>query len=146
MHFFIAPQLDHAPKYLIRVWGWGYMKEDLVFDKICFNAEFFWNFKVIPNTKIILTLIQSKLILKKFKWFLWRGFQMWWKPFVLLLTKMWSDIWLVKKVSDLIWGFQRTSVQSIHFICMNNDLVRMRKHCLPIQIACLWSERAWLGT
>jgi hypothetical protein len=36
--------------------------------------------------------------------------------------------------------------QSIHFICMNNDLVRMRKHCLPIQIACLWSERAWLGT
>jgi hypothetical protein len=83
--------------------------------------------------------------LKKFKWFLWRGFQMWWKLFVLLLTKMWSDIWLVKKVSDLIWGFQRTSVQSIHFICMNNDLVRMRKHCLPIQIACLWSERAWLG-
>jgi hypothetical protein len=25
-------------------------------------------------------------------------------------------------------------------------LFRMRKHCLPIQIACLWSERAWLGT
>ena len=24
-------------------------------------------------------------------------------------------------------------------------LFRMRKHCLPIQIACLWSERAWLG-
>jgi hypothetical protein len=25
-------------------------------------------------------------------------------------------------------------------------LFRMRKHCLPIQIACLWLERAWLGT
>jgi len=65
-------------------------------------------------------------------------FWFWWK--------IWSDIWLVKKVSDLIWEFQRTSVQSIHFICMNNDLVCMRKHYLPIQIACLWSERAWIGT
>jgi hypothetical protein len=27
------------------------------------------------------------------------------------------------------------------FICMNNDLVCMRKHCLPIQIACLWLEK-----
>jgi len=27
----------------------------------------FWNFKVIPDTEIILTLIQSKLILQKFK-------------------------------------------------------------------------------
>ena len=37
-------------------------------------AEFFWNFEAIPDTKIILTSIQSKRILKKFKWFLWRGF------------------------------------------------------------------------
>jgi hypothetical protein len=41
----------------------------------------FWNFKAIPDTKIILTSIQSKLILKKFKWTLWRGFQKWWKLF-----------------------------------------------------------------
>jgi hypothetical protein len=41
----------------------------------------FWNFKAIPDTEIILTLIQSKLILKKFKWFLWKGFQMGWKLF-----------------------------------------------------------------
>jgi hypothetical protein len=27
----------------------------------------FWNFKVIPQTEIILTSIQSRLILKKFK-------------------------------------------------------------------------------
>jgi len=60
--------------------------------------------------------------------------------------KIWSDIWLVEMVQDLIWEFQRTSLESIHFICMNNDLVHMRKHCLPIQIACLWLERAWLGT
>jgi hypothetical protein len=51
-----------------------------------------------------------------------------------------------QKVEISIWGLLRTVFQSIHFICMNNDLVRMRKHCLPIQIACLWSERAWLGT
>jgi len=87
----------------------------------------FWNFKAIPDTEIILTLIQSKLILQKFKWFLWRGFQKWWKLFVLIFgekykvtfgwsqkglnfnlrvnenrvsTKMWrtrSDIWLVTK-------------------------------------------------
>jgi hypothetical protein len=30
----------------------------------------FWNFKAIPDTEIILTSIQSRLILKKFKWFL----------------------------------------------------------------------------
>jgi hypothetical protein len=51
-----------------------------------------------------------------------------------------------KMVQNSIWRLQRTDFQSIYFICMNNDLVRMRKHCLPIQIACLWSERAWLGT
>ena len=93
--FLIAPQLDHAPKYLIQVWGWGCMKEDLVFDK---ELQNFWNFKVIPDTKIILTSIQSKLILKKFKWFLWRGFQMWWKFFCFAFgEKIWSDTWLVKR-------------------------------------------------
>jgi hypothetical protein len=34
----------------------------------------FWNFKAIPDTEIILMSIQNKLILNKFKWFLWRGF------------------------------------------------------------------------
>jgi hypothetical protein len=67
-----------------------------------------------------------------------------WKIFVLLLVK-WSDVWLVKRVQTLIWGFQRNSVQSIHFACMNNALFHMGKQSLPIQIACLWSERAWLG-
>jgi len=61
--------------------------------------------------------------------------------------KIWSDIWLVKKmVWNSIWRLQRTDFQSFYFIYMNNDLVRMRKHCLPIQITCFWSERAWLGT
>ena len=54
--------------------------------------------------------------------------------------------WSKTMVLNSIWGFQRTDFQSIYFICMNNDLVRMRKHCLPILIACLWSKRAWLGT
>jgi hypothetical protein len=67
------------------------------------------------------------------------------KTFVLILVKMWSDIWLVIKGWNFNLRVNENRVQSIHFICMNNDLVRMRKHCLPIQIACLWSERAWLG-
>jgi len=143
---FIFPPAWSCPKYLIRVWDEAIWRKIWFFRQGVVFMQNFWNFKAIPDTEIISTSIQSKLISKKFKWFLWRGFQKWWKLFVLLLLKMWSDIWLVKKVSDLIWGFQRISVQSIHFICMNNDLVRMRKHCLPIQIACLWSERAWLGT
>jgi hypothetical protein len=58
----------------------------------------FWNFKAFPQTEIILTSIQSRLILKKFKWFLWRGFQMWSKRFVLIFWwKIWSDIWLVTR-------------------------------------------------
>jgi hypothetical protein len=64
----------------------------------------------------------------------------------LFLVKMWSDVLLIKAVQALIWGFQRTSFQSIHFACMNNDLFCIGKHSLPIQIACLWSERAWLST
>jgi hypothetical protein len=52
----------------------------------------------------MLTSIQSKLILKRFKWFLWRGFQKWWKLFVLILVKKyevtWRDIWLVIKGWD----------------------------------------------
>jgi hypothetical protein len=51
-----------------------------VWQRVVFMQNF-WNSKTIPDTEIILTLIQSKLILKKFKWFLWRGFQMWWKLF-----------------------------------------------------------------
>jgi hypothetical protein len=35
--FLIAPQLDHALKYSIRVWGWGYVKEGLT--RSCFHAE-----------------------------------------------------------------------------------------------------------
>jgi hypothetical protein len=40
---------------------------------------------------------------------------------------------LVKNmVRNSIWRLQRTDFQSFYFICMNNDLVRIRKHCLPI--------------
>ena len=145
--FFIAPQLDHAPKCSIRVWVWGYMKEGL-------TRSFFFFF---PMQKFgIPKLFQTqKSFWHRFKAnSFWKNssdsygevirsdenvlFCFWWK--------IWSDIWLVEMVQDLIWEFQRTSLESIHFICMNNDLVHMRKHCLPIQIACLWSERAWFGT
>jgi hypothetical protein len=57
-------------------------------------------------------------------------FCFWWK--------IWSDIWLVEMVQDLIWEFQRTSLESIHFICMNNDFVSHEKalstdpDCLPL--------------
>ena len=57
-----------------------------VWQKVVFMHNF-WNFKVIPYTEIILTSIQRKLVLKKIKWFLWRGFQKWWKLFVLILVK-----------------------------------------------------------
>jgi len=74
--FLLLPQLDHAPKCSIRIWGWGYMKKGLT-RSFFFFMQNFWNSKAIPDTEIILTSIQSELILKKFMWFLWRGFQMW---------------------------------------------------------------------
>jgi hypothetical protein len=88
-----------------------------------FKTNLFWKIQAI--------------LMDRFAWVL--------KNFVLLLVK-WSDVWLVKMVQASIWGFQRTSFQSIHFACMNNDLFHMGKQSLPIQITCLWSERAWLGT
>jgi len=48
---FIAPQLDYASKYLIRVWGWGYMKEDLVFDKELFSCRIFGISKLFQTQK-----------------------------------------------------------------------------------------------
>jgi len=109
----------------------------------------FWNFKAIPDTEIILTSIQSKLILKKFKWFLWRVFQMWWK----LLFRFWwkceehevTSGWS-QKVEISIWGLLRTVFKAFILFAWLMILFRMREHCLPIQIVCLWSERAWLGT
>jgi len=174
--FLIALQLDHARKCLNKVWGWGYMKEDLVFWQGVVFMQNFWNFKAIPDTKIILTSIQSKLILKRFKWFLWRGFQKWWKLFVLIfgekyeVTFGWSQkveisIWGLmrtvfrrkceehevtsgwsQKVEISIWGFLRTVFKAFILFAWIMILFRMKKHCLPIQIARLWSERAWLGT
>jgi hypothetical protein len=61
--------------------GLGMRLCEVRFDKELFSCRNFWNFKAIPDTKNILTSIQSKLILKKFKWFLLRGFQKWWKLF-----------------------------------------------------------------
>ena len=75
-------------------------REEAMWRKVWQGVVFmhnFWNFKAIPDTEIIFTSIQSKLVLKKFKWFQWRGFQKWWKFFILLLVKIWSDIWFVKK-------------------------------------------------
>jgi len=73
----------------------------------------FWNFKAIPKTEIILTSIQSRLILKKFKWFLWRGFQMWWKLFCFdfLMKNMKWHLVGHKKVEISIWGLMRTVFQ-----------------------------------
>jgi len=126
----------------------------------------FWNFKAIPKTEIILTSIQSRLILKKFKWFLWRGFQMWWKLFCFdflmknmkwhlvghkkveismrvnenrVSTKMWrtrSDIRLVTKRFKFQFEGHWELFQSIHFICMNNDFVSHEK-ALPTDPDCL---------
>jgi len=101
--FSIAPQLDHVPKYSIR---FGY---EVMWRKVWQGVVFmekFWNFKAIVDTEIIFTSIQSKLILKKFKWFLWRGFQKWWKLFVLLLVKIWNDILLVKRFKFQFEGYK----------------------------------------
>jgi hypothetical protein len=60
--------------------------------------------------------------------------------------KIWNDIWLVKRFKFQFEGYWEPIFKAFYFICMNNYLVRMRKHCLPIQIACPWSERALLST
>jgi len=82
--FLLPPGLIMPPSVQFRfgdVAMWMKVWQGVVFMQKC------WNFKAIPDTKIILILIQSKLILKKFKWLLWRGFQKWWKLFVLILVK-----------------------------------------------------------
>jgi len=69
--FLLPPSLIMPPSVQFRfgdVAMWMKVWQGVVFMQKC------WNFKAILDTKIILILIQSKLILKKFKWFLWRGF------------------------------------------------------------------------
>jgi hypothetical protein len=61
--FLIAPQLDHAPQ----VFNWVYFGGEDMWMKVWHRVVFmqnFWNFKAFPNTKIILILVQSKLVLK----------------------------------------------------------------------------------
>jgi hypothetical protein len=64
--------------------------------------------------------------------------------------KMWrtrSDIWLVtKRFKFQFEGHWEPFFKAFILFAWIMILFRMRKHCLPIQIACLWSERAWLGT
>jgi hypothetical protein len=65
-------------------------------------------------------------------------------------TKMWrtrSDIWLVtKRFKFQFQGYWEPCFKAFILFAWIMILFRMRKHCLPIQIACLWLERAWLGT
>ena len=126
--------------------GWGYVKVSLGFF-VQWNVfmQNFWNFQVIPITKSILTLVQNKLVLKNssdsYGQVSWSD-----ESFLLLVTDEVTSGWS-QKVEISIWGLLRTELsQSIFFICMNNDLTRTRKHCLLIQIVCLWSERALSGT
>jgi len=120
---------------------WLYGRRFGYLQRVVFTKNF-WNFKVIPKNHF--DVYSKQTCSEKFKRLSWICLHECWKIFVLLLVK-WSDVWLVKRVQTLIWGFQRNSVQSIHFACMNNALFHMGKQSLPIQIACLWSERAWLG-
>jgi hypothetical protein len=60
------------------------------------------------------------------------------------------------KGSSLTWGFHRKEKVFKVFILLvwiikhNQSFLknsfRIEKHCVPIQIICLWLERAWLGT
>jgi len=64
-------QFDHAP-HVVNSGLWIRLYEGR-FDKKLFSCRSFKFLKLI-DTKIILTSIRSKLVMKKFKWFLWRGF------------------------------------------------------------------------
>ena len=81
----------------IQVWGWGYMKEDLVFDKELFSCRIFGISKLFQTQKSFWCLFKANSF--------WRNssdsygevfrcdenfwFWFWWK--------IWSDIWLVTK-------------------------------------------------
>jgi hypothetical protein len=51
-----------------------------------------------------------------------------------------------KRLKYQFEGYWEPSFKAFILFAWIMILFRMRKHCLPIQIACLWSERAWLGT
>jgi len=142
--FFIAPQLDHAPKCSIRVWEWGYVKEGLT--RSCFHAEIL-EFQSYSRHRNHFGLDSKQTRSEEIQVIPIERFSEMMKTFYLLLVKnMKWHLVCQKRFKFQIWGLLRTeSVQSIYFISMNNDLTRTRKHCLPIQIACLWSERAWIG-
>jgi hypothetical protein len=118
------------------------VEEDLVIYKDLFSQRTFGISKLFQKKNYF--DVCSKQTFEKFQRFSWIGLHECWNFFFLLLVK-WSDVWLVKRVQASIWGFQRISFQSIHFVCMNKALFHLGKQSLPIQIACIWSKRAWLS-
>ena len=138
--WWIASQFDHVSKCSI----WVFLGDEAIWKKIWlftrswFHGEFL-EFQSYSKQKSFCCLFKTNLF---------------WKIQAILMDRF---AWVLKNfcfpfgdvkwwVQDLVWGFQRTGFQSIHFGCMNNDLFCMGKQSLLIQIACLWLEMAWLGT
>jgi len=95
--WWIALQLDHARKCLNKVWGWGYVKEDLVIYKELFSCRIFGISKLFQTQKSFWHWFKANSfwgnssdsygeVFRCDENFL---FWFWWK--------IWSDIWLVTK-------------------------------------------------
>jgi len=95
--FLVALQLDHAPKYSNQVWGWGYMKEDLVIYKELFSCRIFGISKLFLKQKSFWHWFKANSFCRNSSDSYEEVFRSDENFFVLILMKMWSDIWLVTK-------------------------------------------------
>jgi len=126
---FDCPPTWSCPQVFNSVWGWDYVKEGLT--RRCFHAEilefqsysrhrnyFYINSKQTHSEEIqVIPMERFSEVMKTF-------------CFAFGENIKWHLVG--QEVQTSIWGLQRIDFQNIHFICMNNDLVRIRKHCLPI--------------
>jgi hypothetical protein len=119
---FYCPPAWSCPQVFNWVYFWGEDMWRKVWHRVVFMQNF-WNFKAIPDTKIILILVQRKLVLKNSS-----------DSYGLV---SWSDIWFVKKGLNFNLRVIKNWIGSKHLFYLHEYWFDPHVRALPTDLDCL---------
>jgi len=144
--FLIAPSLIMPPSIQIRFGVEAMWKKVWLFTRSCFHAEFL-EFQSYSTNRNYFDIDSKQTHSEEIQMIPMERFSEVMALLVLILVK--NMKWHLdghKSLEYQFEGYWELCFKAFILFAWIMILFRMRKHCLPIQIACLWSERAWLGT